>query len=478
MKSSYGYRLKPLLFLSSLFFCSQSIAAENYLPIHLDPGVEAKVEKLFVLVNMPIIKRPIAVKNVRKAIAKLGDKNPSLTATLNHYLKRYEHNAGIVHAQIKVSSSSGKAVFQPNSRGADTNGSYQGSIAGYWKVSSLVNLNMGALAYDQSLAEKGQYLENTYLSIGNEYIQADIGNRPHWFGPFQESDMLQSTNAATSTGVTVSNTTPLTKFGIRYEIFLTQMSESDVILSEDHSERLTGKPKLLGVHASAEPIEGFSLSFNRLLQYGGADRDDSLSTLYKAFINAKKQDNSGDSGNDFGNQLSSIATRYTFTGDFPISIYMEYAGEDTSKTSDFHLGNTSLMLGIHLPQITDKLDLSYEHAEWQNSWYVNGNYGDGLRQHNGIMGHWAASQRNFNDAVGADSHTVKLNWHINSEKTLITKYRQVSNQDYSSSSYETGYLLEAEYSQIFKRITLGGRFLFGNDVFGESYSQISGVIRW
>ena len=63
---------------------------------------------------------------------------------------------------------------------------------------------------------------------------------------------------------------------------------------------------------------------------------------------------------------------------FPFSVYMEYAGEDTSAASDVDLGNSAIMHVIHLPVLPFDLGLSYEYAELHTGWYTNGNYGDGM----------------------------------------------------------------------------------------------------
>lgn len=459
-------------------FAMPANGAELYLPQSLDPVIQAKIEKLLVKANQPIIKRPIAVKQVRVALDNLGDSDPALTASIKRYLKRFDKRLGFSHASASLSASSGESHPHANERGASSNDSYNIAYAGFWQTGNWLTLNLGGIAYDGSFENKDEFLEGSFISIGNEYLQADIGNRVHWFGPFQESDMLQSTHASAAPGITLSNITPLTRFGFRYEIFFSEMSKSNAILSDDRSERMSGNPRLFGLHASAEPINGFSLSVNRLMQYGGADRDDSFKSLLDAFFHAGTADNIGNKGNDFGNQLSSFATRYTFAGDNPVSIYMEYAGEDTSAPSDFHVGNTSLMLGVHLPELTNNLDATYEFAEWQNGWYVNTNYGDGLRQYGSTMGHWGASNRVFHDAVGSSAHVGKLNWYIRGDKTLLTTYRQINNKEYTGVDYETGYEIQTEYSQQFQRYTLGVRLTAGNDVFGEGYSQVSGIIRW
>jgi len=471
-------KLKLLICLICVISPLTAYSVELYLPVKLDPVMEAKIERLMVSANLPIIKRPIAIHRVKEALKIAGEQNPQLSKAIERYLDRFDQRAALTHSQVRISHDSGENTLKANARGEEAHSSYSASASAYWKPTNWMAVNVGGVIFDGDSEKKNEFAEGTYLSLGNRFIQADIGMRAHWFGPFQESDMLLTTNASAVPGITLSNSQPFTPLGIRYEVFMAEMSASDSILSEDRSERLTGNPRLMGFHTSFEPVAGFAIGFNRLMQYGGADRDDSVKGLMKAFFKVKESDNIGDSGSDFGNQVSSINTRYTFAGDFPISVYMEYAGEDTSYTSDVHLGNTALMFGLHLPKLSDSLDFTYEFAEWQNGWYVNTNYGDGLRQYETIIGHWGANQRIFADAVGSTNHLAKLNWYIDSDKSLLTRFRQASNRDYGAFNYETGYELDMEYSQLFHQLTFAITATTGKDVFGDDYNQLSGAIRW
>ncbi|MBD1391148.1 hypothetical protein IC617_17095 [Neiella sp. HB171785] len=446
-----------------------------YLPLKLSPEIEYKVERLFVLADEPILKRPISIRAVYKALAKLGHQDPALSRAIKAYLKRYNATAAATHASAKLSSTDSldNTKTLANSRGRTTGSSYEIAAAGYFSPNDYVWVNVGGLSHDDE-----SYLEGTYLSFGTEWAQVDIGYRPHWFGPFQDSDMLISTNAKTMASVTISNTVPLTDFGITYEMFFAEMSTSKLILSQDTDERLKGEPKLFGLHLGFQPLDGFAIGFNRLMQYGGGDRDDSLGDLFKAFWDPSGQDNVGDKGRDFGNQLTSITTRYTFPGEMPFSVYMAYAGEDTSNGDNFRLGNTSLMFGVHLPKLTDQLDFSYEFADWQNSWYTNTNYGDGLREEKVVIGHWGGQNRDLQPPVGATTHMAKLIWEMSGSQILTTTARFISNEDYYGADYDDGYELGIEYTHALRYGLVGAELLTGQNVYGDSFATATGFVRW
>ena len=496
VKDNIAYKsLCRLARLTALTCClwplsSAAVAGSLYLPLQLAPEIEARIERLFVLANVPIIKRPIPIKEVQRAIELAGDRDPALVNSVRLYLERYAPRANITHFSAYGSYSEGDAVVLPNKRGIDTNSEYFVSLAGHSILTDWLAVNYAGMVGERDNQRKSDFYDGHFLSIGHDYVQVDIGFRPHWFGPFQESDMLISTQAGSMPGVTVSNVVPLPLFNLRYEVFLAQMSESDQIRSRDRETVVTGRPKLFGMHLSAEPLPGIAIGINRLMQYGGGDRSESASDLAQAFFNPKANDNIGASeGRDFGNQLSSITTRYTFSGKFPASVYMEYAGEDTSASSGIHFGNSALMFGLHLPKLGQDLDLSYEFAQWQNAWYTNGNYNfgeqaayPGLSNYGAILGHWGANYREPLHAIGAEAHMLKLIWDIRPGSALTSVYRQVDNEALSAADVARGYQqaqeLSLEYSHAWGKFIVGMKTLFGEDIFGESYGTVSGFIRW
>lgn len=465
---------------------SKSIRASNgvqhYLPVTMATEIEARIEKLFVLANIPIIKRPIPINAVREAIYQTSHKYPALSRSVSRYLERYEKSIGITHFSASLRTSDDTDQKRINSRGESVSSNYAVTQRSFISLGDHVIFNSGNYLYEGQGSEKDRFSDGTFLSLGWDVFQADIGYRSHWLGPFSDSDMLSSTNAPALPSITLSNSRPLFSFNMQYEVFLAEMSESDGIQSdEDESVRLTGSPKLFGIHLSFIPLDGFAIGFNRLLQFGGADRDSSVKSLAEAFFQAKQSDNSGAEGNDFGNQLSSVTTRYTFSDRLPLSVYMEYAGEDTSFSSDFHLGNSSILLGFYLPTLTETLELTYEYADWQNAWYTNNNYSDGLNNYNSILGHWAAEQREFGDAVPATSQMAKLLWQVGNGKTLKTIIRTVENKPFTPRSgepYERSTTMEIEYSQSYKEAIVGLNLFIGNTVFDKNFSQLSAFIRW
>ena len=457
---------------------AETLAGSLYMPLQLSPEIEARVERLFVVANMPIIKRPIPIKHVQEAIGKASKKDPGLALSVQNYLDRYSKSIGLTHFHASGAWSEGAEFIEPNRRGATTRSNYEASVSGYWVVNDLVALNVGGFASDGPDGRRDTFAEGSFISIGWDYFQTDIGFRPHWWGPFQESDMLLSTGASSIPSITFSNVKPLPFFNMSYEIFIGEMSESDEILSRDRSQRLSGNPLLFGTHISFNPVPGMAIGFNRILQFGGADRSKSPSDLFDAYFDVAASDNLGLDGNDFGNQASSITARYTFSGDFPLSIYMQYAGEDSSLPSDFHLGNSALLFGLHAPKLTSFLDLTLETGEWQNSWYANSNYGDGLTNYQSVIGHWGGNYSSTERDFGASAHTAKLIWDINSGQSLTFKYQELKNTTITDSDFEPARFGSVEYARAAGQFITGIKVSSGNDIRGESFTQVSAFLRW
>lgn len=458
---------------------STAIAGTFYLPTQLAPEAEARVERLFVLANMPTIKRPIAINDVIRALEKVGDKDPALSQGIRQYIARYSKTVGLTHMSAEAGKGSSSDHTLNNRRGQGTNSKFYGSLNGYWAVNDFMAINAGAIVREGSANDNDVSFEGSFISVGWDALQADIGYRTRWSGPFQDSDMLVTTNATAMPGITLSNSQPFTDFGIRYELSLSRMSKSDKIESQaDPSQDLSGYPKLLVTHLSFEPLEGFAIGFNRLLQFGGADRDQDPKSVFDALYNAKAADNIGMEGRDFGNQQSSITTRYTFNEGFPFSVYMEYAGEDTSAASDIHFGNSALMYGLHLPVLPYHFDVTYEHAEWQNGWYVNSNFGDGMQNDGSMIGHWQTNMRKVLDDSGGNAQTLKIIWDNYAGSSLTATLRTVQSDNSIAGGGVNGQELSLQYARAWGPTIVGASAINGENVLGESYSYLSGFIRW
>jgi hypothetical protein len=147
----------------------------------------------------------------------------------------------------------------------DSDSAWAVSAQAHWQPFDSLFISLGGVAYDGDAVPTG-----SMVSFGWDWAQFDVGFRDHWLSPFQQSAMMISTQAPTLPSVTVSNYRPLTPFNIRYQVFLSEMENSDRIVFQDRFT--SGKPRLAGLHLSIEPAVGWSLAAGRILQYGGGER--------------------------------------------------------------------------------------------------------------------------------------------------------------------------------------------------------------
>jgi hypothetical protein len=441
-----------------------------YLPLGLSPEIERRIERALILADEPVLTRPIAAATVFDALPAVCAKDAVLCEQIRRYLRPYMQSAGLTHLSAAAATGSDETSSLPNRHGIPSDSSYEVSANLYWQPSNFLLLNGGFLAYEDETVATG-----SVLSFGLEHAQVDVGYRDHWFSPMTDSAMLISTQAQTMPSVTLSSYSPMTRLGLRYELFIAEMSESSNIAFEGGFT--SGNPQLAGMHISLEPVPGWAIGFNRLMQYGGGERPDSLGDLFDAFLRPNEEDNSATGTDEFGNQLASITSRFLVQGNVPFAVYFEFAGEDTSKNSNARLGNSALLAGVHFPSV-GRLELTFEAGEWQNGWYSHHIYQDGLRNEGNVLGHWGGDLRVLNDAVGALSFMTRVGWQGRMGGMLEATYRTLDNEDYSGVAYDRAQALELRYSRSWRDFHFGGEVYVGRDVFGDSYSRAGVFLRF
>jgi hypothetical protein len=450
----------------------------SYLPLNLEPEMERQIERVLILADEPILKRPFSVALVEYALPQACMVDKPLCAKVKRYLQRYSRDYAVTHAGATgavTHDRDGGAV--PNAHGLPVDSRWELSAQGYVQPNDYVLLSGGAIAHEGRTVPTG-----SMLSLGFNWAQLDIGYRDHWLSPATDSSMLLSTEAPTMPSVTLSNYEPLTRFGFQYEFFAALMSRNHILYQEQES---IGKPHLFGAQLSMEPFSGWSLGVNRLLQYGGGSGlPDNARFLLRDFFKP-----SGLSQNQ-GNQQASYVSRFIFPGKTPFAVYFQYAGEDTSNGGSYLLGSASLTAGIDIPRLGRYFDVTYEISEWQNIWYVHSIFLDGMSNDGLVLGNWGADQRNFGDGVGARSQMLRVGWEPPFGGYLEERIRTLSNQTYYGGDlrafspavgafpYRRYYDFSVRYSRPWKGLTIGGEAFGGRDVYGKSFTRLSGFVRY
>jgi len=449
---------------------AQADGVTAYVPLNLEPEIERQIERVLILADEPVLKRPFAVALVQLALPKACERDKALCVKVKKYLERYSRDYAVTHASATGSKSNGADVVLPNQYGDTSKNDWEISAQGFVQPNDHFLASAGVIAYSGRTVPTG-----SVLSAGFNWAQVDIGYRDHWFSPATDSTFLIGTEAPTMPSVTLSNYEPLTRFGFQYELFLAQMSRTDRIAYQGQgtSALSSGNPKLFGAQFSIEPFSGWSLGVNRQLQYGGGGLPDSVHYLLSDFFDPAGKNQT------LGKQQASYDTRFIFPEKTPFAVYVQYAGQNTLDGGSYLLGEVGFTVGIDFPKLWRYFDLTFEASEWQNNWYAsNGVFLNGMTQDRLATGQWGADQRVFGDPVGARSEMLRIGWEPPFGGYLEERVRYLVNQIYGEYPYRHFVETTVDYSRPWNGLTVGGEALAGRDVFGQSFERLSAFVRY
>ena len=449
-----------------------------YLPMNLEPEIERQIERVLILADEPILKRPFSVELVKLALPQACQVDKPLCTRVGRYLERYSRDYAVSHASATGSVAHAKdGVVLPNQHGMPADSKYELSAIAYVQPIDYFLLSAGAIAYNGRTEPTG-----SMASLGTNWAQLDFGYRDHWLSPMTDSSTLMSTEAPTTPSVTLANYEPLTRLGFQYELFLTRLSSQQILFNGNQA---VGSPRLFGAQFSIEPFSGWSLGINRLLEYGGgAGLPSSAGTLLRNFFQP-----SGTAQTQ-GNQQASYISRFIVPSKTPFAVYFQYAGEDNSDGGSYLLGNPAISAGIDFPRIFRYFDATYEISEWSNIWYVHNIFLNGMTNDRLVLGNWGADQRNFGDGVGARSQMLRVGWEPPFGGYMEARVRTLQNQTYYGGDnrtfvptpgafpYHHYYDFTLRYSRPWNGVVVGAEALGGRDVDGNGFSRFSGFVRY
>jgi hypothetical protein len=453
-----------------------------YLPLNLDPQVERQIERVLILADKPVMRRPIPAAVVLDALPKACQIDPVLCANVRKFLGHYMNVSDLGFASLGVAATNGSGgkTVMPNQHGETMDSPFDAALLVYWQPSDWALVNLGGVAYQGRTTPTG-----TMLSLGWDAAQLDIGWRDHWWSPMTDSAMLISTEAATMPSITLSNYRPLTRLGLQYETFVARMSYSDKIKLTDGTFT-AGNPKYGGLHVSIEPVSGWSLGAQRTMVWGGgAAGGQSVHDILRAFFNPSKGQSTGfGTAHPVGKQMGSLSSRFIFPGRVPFAVYFEYGGNDTEKGYNYLLGKPALLGGVHFPHV-GPLDVTFESQVWQPSWYtgfgsaVQPSYLDGITNYMRIIGNWFGDQREFGDAVGGRSSMLRVGWEPRFGGLLEAQFRTLVNDSYYSAlAYHHLNIGSLSYAYPWKEYAIGAQFDAGQDVFGGKFTRLEAFLRY
>ncbi len=486
---------RPLMWglslLSVMMLCGSAIAGgvSPYLPLNLDPAVQNAIDRVLILGDQPVLVRPIPAALVLRALPKACRVDRPLCERVRKYLRRYMQGTGVEFTSVSLAATAGKSnITLPNQHGQRAQSPYQVAGAAYIQPNPYMLLNVGGVGYQGRFTPTG-----TMLSLGFDWAQLDIGWRDHWWSPLTGSSMLISTEAPTMPSITLSNTLPLTRLGLQYQVFVARMSEQRHI--ELTNGTLThGYPKMGGIMVGMQPVSGWSLGIQRVMIWGGgAAGGESLTNIMQAFINPTQAQSTGfNTGTRVvAKQEASVTSSFIFPGRYPFSVNFEYAANDTSMGRAYLFGKPDISAGIDFAHL-GPFDLTYEFNSWSPTWYVHTatnvqtGYQYGITNDYQSIGNWFGDQRvlatlnTVANEVGGQSNMLRVGWTPPFGGYLQLRLRELANEAqtiYATYPYKTEYMGALSYSYPWHGYAVGAEIGGGQDVFGHHYIEVEGFLR-
>jgi hypothetical protein len=461
--------------------------ASPYMPLNLSPEIERQVERVLVLGGHPVMTRPVPIAAVLEALPKACRRDAALCRRVRHYLDRYFGQTGITEASVEVAAATHSTTTIPNARGERLDSPFDASGQVFYRPYDHLLLSVGGVGY---AGTDGRFIpDGTMLSAGDEYLQVDAGYRSQWLSPMTDSSMLISTEAPTMPSLTISSQRPLGPLGVQYEFFVARMSYANDILW--NGVDTAGYPRFAGAHLGIEPVTGWAFAGNAVWQFGGGGRPGSISDFLRNLFQSTNFGGSSSPNLDdrFSNRAVSFTSAYTFPTRTPIETYLEYAGRDTFHGQAYRFRETDVSAGVHIPEFLGHFDLTIEASEWQNSWYTDYVWLEGMTVNGYVTGNWGADWRTPGDDVGARSEMISLGWPLHSGDEVYARLRALQNEHYAASTvgpsglsvivpYENAYMLTLEYSQPRDGYTRGLELDTGRDTFGSGFARLAAFVRF
>lgn len=466
------FSLTVLLLLNRVAFASPT----TYLPVGSDGHLERQIDHLFVLTRGTPMRKPYAIKEIELALQEIKQSTPLLYQSITEQLDRYQGNSRISRVSLTTRASFDKDSLIANQRGLNSDEYLQTLVEAVWRPNEN-SLVQAGLDYRVSSGELVPHNTFVAYSVGN--IQLDLGYREHWYSPFKHSAQLISTNAQLGPSISLSTILPIENWwNISFDLFYTRLDKVENGISFQR-EWYDGSPHLIGTHLSFEPIDGWKVGFNRLMQFGGGPREVSVGDIVNAFFDPATNDNAYNQDErdaELGDQLASITTSYKFDTNLPIEIYAEIAGEDTQGGSNLSLGNQATNFGIFLPQLYNDFAVRYEYNRWKTLWYTNHLYANGNTNKGRVFGHYAGDQRTFGHGVPAEVHKATIDYHESLSASWSASVATLSNSD--KAQYDKAYEFQLENRRVWQGKHLDSKLTVGKSVFSEKYGQLSVTVSW
>src|SRR5271168_3014102 len=145
--------------LLTVWHVAPAAGVSAYLPLNLEPEMERQIERVLILADEPILKRPFAVKLVEDALPQACMVDKPLCTQVKRYLQRYSRDYAVTHASATGSITHDAAgVVVPNEHGLAANSPWELSAQGFVQPSDYLLVSGGAIAYQGRTVPTGSVL--------------------------------------------------------------------------------------------------------------------------------------------------------------------------------------------------------------------------------------------------------------------------------------------------------------------------------
>ncbi|MCX8005215.1 MAG: capsule assembly Wzi family protein [Burkholderiaceae bacterium] len=150
----------------------------------------------------------------------------------------------------------------------------------------------------------------------------------HW-GPGWSGSLILGDSARPVTGLSIRRADPTRPFATPWLNWLGPW-DAEVLFGQLQGHNEPRSPRLLAMRLETAPTRWLAVGASRAIQWGGEGRNNSIRTLWKAFLG---RDNAGadgiDSANEPGNQLGGFDARLSLAAlGVPAAVYTQWIGED------------------------------------------------------------------------------------------------------------------------------------------------------
>src|SRR5271155_2608589 len=161
LNSTAPGNMRGALIVGGLLLAASNVAAAAgvtaYLPLNLEPEMERQIERVLILADEPILKRPFAVALVELALPQACEIDKPLCTRVSRYLERYSRDYALTHASVTGSLTHGDGVV-PNQHGLPVDSNYDVSFVAFAQPNDYFLLSAGMVAYSGRATPTGSML--------------------------------------------------------------------------------------------------------------------------------------------------------------------------------------------------------------------------------------------------------------------------------------------------------------------------------